>query len=172
MTFSYSWHRLIAGISHTRRLYGSGLSSVHATASRPMVQGLRPAYRLLRVPWLLCSSLTVAVRHSSSFAVRATELYYNSEPRSSNPYVRECSPPPVSPFSRRRAWKMPSISSFLGRLGQTSHGPRHTAHGYSSMLIRPSCPFLLASCATIYTGHCAVLTTGCCAALSPGRRPL
>jgi hypothetical protein len=89
MTLSYSWHRLIAGISHTRRLYGSGPSSGHATASRPMVQGLRPAYRFLRVPWLLCSSLTVAVRHSFSYAVQARELYYNSEPRSSNPYVRE-----------------------------------------------------------------------------------
>lgn len=80
MAFSYSWHRLIAGVSHTRRLYGSGLSSVHAAASRPVVQGLRPAYRLLHVLWLLCSSLTVAVRHSFSFAVRARQLCSTSEP--------------------------------------------------------------------------------------------
>jgi hypothetical protein len=38
---------------------------------------------------------------------------------SENPYVRErliATPPPVSAFSRRRAWKMPTIWSFFGSL--------------------------------------------------------
>jgi hypothetical protein len=38
-------------------------------------------------------------------------------------------------------------------------GPWYTAYGYSSMRVRPSCPFLLASCAT-FIGHCAILHPG------------
>lgn len=125
------------GSMSQRRTNGSG------------VLGFRPHYRFHGVPVLLCSSLTVAVR--------ATKHIPLQKFRSLSPYVRERYtriPATSVAFFKETCVEDASDIELLLKSLTGRQGPWHIAYGYSSMLIRPSCPFLLASSCHIYRPLC------------------
>jgi len=121
------------------------------------VLGFRPYYRFLGVPVLLCSSLTVAVRRSSAPSSEPQSMFPLQKFRTLSPYVRERytrTPATSVAFFKEACVEDASDIELLRKSLTGRQGPWHIAYGYSSMLIRPSCPFLLASSCHIYRPLC------------------
>jgi hypothetical protein len=149
-------------ISHARTSRGSRSSSAHVTVRYQWFRALGRITGYFGVPWLLSSSLTVAVRRSFSFVARARELRSASEfllvePVCQGTIIRT----PTTSVTLLREMRVGDASDIelLWKSLTDRQGPWQSAYGYSSMLIRPSCPFLLASSCHIYRPLCRLCTS-------------